>query len=256
MEIHKEEKRVNDTLTRHLEQKALYAMADRLPVKITPDHLTLAGIFGSILILAGYILSNLHPAFLFLSSFGFIVNWFGDSLDGTVARRRKIQRPTYGFFVDHNIDAVSFLMVGLGLGFSPYMMMGTALYTVIGYFMLAIYSYINAYISKEFRISFGKIGPTEVRILVILANTVMFFIGGRWSFLLFGIQWKILDAAGIIVGSLFLMEFFIVFLKERIEVSRFDPAPVPPEQSRHSRRKHRHRRHTLSLFSRLRYRDE
>ncbi|MFP4442168.1 MAG: CDP-alcohol phosphatidyltransferase family protein [Spirochaetia bacterium] len=253
MEIHKEEKRVNDTLTRKLEQKALYAMADRLPYKITPDHLTLAGIFGSVLILAGYILSNLHPAFLFLASFGFIINWFGDSLDGTVARRRKIQRPTYGFYVDHNIDAVSFLMVGLGLGFSPFMMMGTALYTVIGYFMLAIYSYINAYISKEFRISFGKIGPTEVRILVILANTIMFFLGGRGSFLLFGIQWKILDVAGLIVGSLFLMEFFIVFLKERIGVSRFDPAPEPPEPQVKRRRQ---RRHFPAIFSRFRYRDE
>jgi archaetidylinositol phosphate synthase len=250
MELNKEEKRINDTFSRRWERKALHAMADRLPSRLMPDHMTIIGIIGSVLILSGYILTWVDRSFLFLASFGFVINWFGDSLDGTIARRRKIERPIYGFYVDHNIDAVSFLMVGLGLGFSPYMRMGTALFTVIGYFMLAIYSYINAYITKEFRISFSKVGPTEVRILAIIANTIMFFIGSQWRVEILSTDFGILDFVGAVVGILFLLEFFIFFFSGRKALAKLDPGPAKSRQTAHKRS------NRIPLFNRLRYRDE
>jgi phosphatidylglycerophosphate synthase len=254
MELNREEKRINDTFSRRWERKVLHAIADRLPSGLMPDHMTIIGIIGSVLILTGYILIWVDRSFLFLASFGFIINWFGDSLDGTIARRRKIERPIYGFYVDHNIDAISFLMVGLGLGFSPYMRMGTALFTIIGYFMLAIYSYINAYITKEFRISFSKVGPTEVRILAVIANTIMFFVGGQWRVEILASEFGVLDFVGILIGILFLIEFFIVFFTGRKALAKLDPGPAKSPRMVH-RTAHR-RGNRIPLFNKLRYRDE
>ena len=98
-------KRVNDILLGPIERPALNWLAAHMPAWMTPDGLTIIGVIGAVIILVSYGLSNLEPAFLWLASFGFFVNWFGDSLDGTLARYRKIERPKYGFFVDHTVDA-------------------------------------------------------------------------------------------------------------------------------------------------------
>src|SRR5690554_1739776 len=96
--------RINQTILGPLEKPALQWMAARLPVWVTPDTLTGIGIFASVLIFISFVLTNIHPGFLWLASFGVVLNWFGDSLDGTLARYRKIERPQYGFFVDHAVD--------------------------------------------------------------------------------------------------------------------------------------------------------
>ncbi len=175
MEDIKTHTRVNDILLGPLERPALQFFARHMPAWVTPDKLTAFGLLGSAIILISYILTRRDPAFLWLASLGFVINWFGDSLDGTLARYRNIQRPIYGFFVDHSLDAVSEAMVFIGLGLSPYVRLDLALLALVGYLLMSILVYIRTCVDGVFKISYGKLGPTEVRILAIIANTVLFF---------------------------------------------------------------------------------
>ena len=180
--------RVNDILLASLERPALQWLAARMPNWVNPDLLTLIGIVGAIAILLGYLLSNRAPEFLWLASFGFIVNWFGDSLDGTLARYRQIERPKYGFFVDHTVDSFNEVLIVLGLGLSPYVSFNIACMGLIGYLLMSILVYIRTYVNGIFQISYGKFGPTEVRLILILLNTVMFFVGNPRIQLPLGLQ--------------------------------------------------------------------
>ncbi len=167
--------RINNTLLGNVEKKALLWLAARTPSWVFPDTLTLVGLAASILIFLSYALTFYSKSFLWLASFAFVLNWFGDSLDGTLARYRKIERPRYGFFVDHIIDAISEVLIFLGLGLSPYLRFDLALLALVGYMLLATYVYLVTYVNGIFRISYGRLGPTETRVLAILANTLVFF---------------------------------------------------------------------------------
>ena len=117
-----EHKRINDILLGPLERPALHWLAENMPGWVTPDLLTAVGLMGSLIALAGYGLSSYDPLFLWLASLGFIINWFGDSLDGTLARYRHIERPIYGFYIDHSMDIVTEALFFIGLGISPYVL--------------------------------------------------------------------------------------------------------------------------------------
>ncbi len=216
-------KRINNTLLREGEKKLLNFFVKILPVNVTPDHLTRIGLVGSFMIFLGYILCNYSIYYLWLANLGFLVNWFGDSLDGSLARYRKIERPLYGFFVDHNVDSMSMLLVALGLGLSPYMRFDIALYTLIGYYMLSISTYINAYVRGMFRISFASLGPTEVRLFAIIGNTVLFFIGKNITLTILTVKITYLDLLGVIVGTLFIIGYLIFYFKDRKEIAKIDP---------------------------------
>ncbi len=169
--------RVNRILLGPLERPALKWFTEHMPGWMTPDILTGIGFFGAILIAVSYYLTNFNPAFLWLASFGFFINWFGDSLDGTLARFRKIERPRYGFFLDHTLDSASETIIFIGLGLSPYVNLNLAFLALIGYLLLSIFVFISTYVSGEFKISYGSFGPTEIRAVAILANTLIFFLG-------------------------------------------------------------------------------
>ena len=173
----RDHKRVNDILLGPLERPALQWLASRMPGRVTPDILTAVGVFGALIIFSGYALTNLHPGFLWLASFGFVINWFGDSLDGTLARYRKIERPKYGFFIDHVVDAANEVIIFLGLGLSPYVRFELACLALIGYLMLSVLVYVRTCVKGEFVISYQGLGPTEVRVLAIIANTLIFIVG-------------------------------------------------------------------------------
>jgi len=158
-----------------LERPALKWLVARMPAWMTPDILTVIGLGGSVLIFASYVLTNVHPTFLWLASLGFVINWFGDSLDGTLARYRKIERPKYGFFVDHTIDALSELLVVLGLGLTPFIRFDVAAVALIAYLLVSVLVYVRTYVEGVFQISYGKLGPTEMRAILILVNTFLFF---------------------------------------------------------------------------------
>ncbi len=148
-----------------------------MPAWVNPDILTIIGILGAVIIFAGYVLSHVNPAFLWLASIGFFVNWFGDSLDGTLARYRKIERPKYGFFVDHTVDAFSQLLIFAGLGLSPYVSFSAASLALIGYLLMSVYVYVDTFVTGVFKISYVKLGPTEVRLIAVLINALFFFAG-------------------------------------------------------------------------------
>lgn len=170
--------RVIDTMLGKAEKVALHWLAARMPAWVVPDTLTAIGLLASVIIFIGYALSFFNINWLWLASFGFILQWFGDSLDGTLARYRKIERPRYGFFVDHVIDAVSEALVFIGLGLSPFVRFDLALLALIGYLMVSVYVYLVTYVNGVFRISYAGLGPTEMRALAIIANTLVYFAPG------------------------------------------------------------------------------
>jgi phosphatidylglycerophosphate synthase len=166
---------------------------------MVPDHLTAVGVLGSTMIAAGYILSTRDPLWLWLSNAGLVVNWFGDSLDGTLARVRHIERPRYGFYLDHLTDAYSTTVIGLGLGFSPYMLLSIGLAIVIGYLVLSINVYLETHVFGKFRYGYGILGPTEARLLLIGLNLLALLIGPL-RFRLFGIGLTPFDIIGVLAA--------------------------------------------------------
>jgi phosphatidylglycerophosphate synthase len=170
-------KRVNDILLGPLERPALQWLAAHAPTWVTPDLMTVIGVVGSLVIFISYILSNLHPAFLWLSTLGFIINWYGDSLDGTLARYRHIERPKFGFYIDHVTDVLTEIIIILGLGLTPYIKFSVACMLCIAYIAMSVLVYVRMNVMGEFKISYNKLGPTEVRVLAIILNTAMFIWG-------------------------------------------------------------------------------
>lgn len=172
-------KRVNDILLGPLERPALRWLAAHMPAWVTPDICTIIGVLGAAGILISYALSSYNRNFLWLASLGFLVNWFGDSLDGTLARYRRIERPVYGFYIDHTVDALNETMIFLGLGLTPFIRFDIACLALIGYLLLSVLVFVRTCVVGEFKISYGRLGPTEIRVLAVLLNTVMFFGGVR-----------------------------------------------------------------------------
>jgi phosphatidylglycerophosphate synthase len=156
-------------------------LARKLPVFVRPDHLTLAGFAGALTCGVSYGASWLSPALLWVASAGLVINWFGDSLDGTLARFRKIERPRYGFFIDNATDLLSQMCVFLGLGASPYMRFDVACLGLAGYYMVSFFNLIKAVDTRVIRIGFFGIGPTEIRLGLICYNCLLQVIG-PWSF--------------------------------------------------------------------------
>lgn len=164
--------RIQTSVLNALEKKVLVWLAERQPKWMTSDILTLIGTFGAVVIAAGYVLSARDINFLWLSSLGFVINWYGDSLDGTLARVRNCQRPVYGYYVDHTVDAVNEVMMFVGVGLSGLVHLELALLILVVYLMMTINVSINAHLKKEFRLTYAKMGPTEFRIIMILINTL------------------------------------------------------------------------------------
>jgi phosphatidylglycerophosphate synthase len=159
-------------LARH-EARVLEWIAGRLPAWVMPDHLTALGVFAALGIAAAYLLSNESTVWLWAASALLVVHWLGDSLDGTLARVRKIERPKYGYYLDHLVDALATAVIGLGLGLSPYMLLATGLVIVIAYLVLSINTYLETYAFGVFTLGYGRLGPTEARVALIVLNALI-----------------------------------------------------------------------------------
>ncbi len=155
------------------EKRLLRAIARRLPRWVLPDDLTALGVLAAVGICAAYQLSNDGRAWLWVASVLLVVHWLGDSLDGTLARVRGIQRPRYGYYLDHLVDAASTVLVGIGLGLSPYMLLSTGTLLVVAYLALSINVYLESQALGRFSIGYGRIGPTEARLVLIALNTAL-----------------------------------------------------------------------------------
>lgn len=153
------------------ERRLLRWIAARLPRRITPDQLTALGVLAATATGVAYALSSAHPEWLWVTSAALVLNWLGDSLDGTLARVRHTERPRYGYYLDHAVDAYATAVIGIGLGFSPYVSLGVALGLVVVYLGLSINVYLESTVFGAFRLGYGRLGPTEVRLILIAVNT-------------------------------------------------------------------------------------
>lgn len=154
------------------EKRLLVAIASRLPAWVTPNALTGLGVAAAVGTGLAYALSSRTPVWLGIASLMLVLHWFGDSLDGTLARVRKTERPRYGYYLDHVVDAFSTSVIGIGIGLSPYVDLTLALGLVIGYLTLSINVYLESQVFQVFRLAYGRLGPTESRLILIAANTL------------------------------------------------------------------------------------
>src|SRR6266851_3988071 len=166
----REARRIQQSFLSALEKKSLVWMASRTPIWINSDHLTSIGLLAMAAAGAGYWWSKTNPAGLLLVVVCLALNWLGDSLDGTLARYRNHCRPRYGFYVDHIVDAFSAVFLLGGMALSGYMAPAVALGLLVGYLMLSIEVYLATYTLGDFKISYFKMGPTELRILLCIGN--------------------------------------------------------------------------------------
>jgi archaetidylinositol phosphate synthase len=176
--------RIQTNILAERERRLLIRLCQRMPDWITPDHLTAIGSVGAAIASLGYIASNLQPEFLFGSSLGVLMNWFGDSLDGSLARYRNIERPRYGFFVDHSTDAINNLIFALGLGLSPYVSMDAVLFLLCSYYLLNIHVLLLSQVNRQLTLNYIHVGPTELRLLAISFNLFIYFVGPVQFFLM------------------------------------------------------------------------
>jgi archaetidylinositol phosphate synthase len=204
----KQHKRINDIILGPLERPALQWFAVRLPARVTPDLCTGIGVAGALVAAIGYGLSNYNLIFLWLASLGFVLNWFGDSLDGTLARYRRVERPLYGYYIDHTTDAICQMIIILGMGLSPYVSFNIACLALIAYLLLSVLVYLRTYVAGEFKISYGGLGPTESRVIAVLLNTAMYFFGIK-NFQFFGATFSIYDIV-VAAIALLLFSFFVI----------------------------------------------
>ncbi len=168
--------RIQTSFINGIEKRALVWLAKRMPRWVNSDMLTAVGTLGALIVAIGFALSCLNVQWLWLSSFGLLVNWFGDSLDGTLARVRDCQRPVYGYYVDHTVDCINEGLMFIGAGLSPFLHLDLALLAYAIYLVLTINVSINAHLKGEFRLTYFKLGPTEFRIIIVVANTLLIFI--------------------------------------------------------------------------------
>lgn len=164
------------------ERRLLTWLCARLPGFVTPDGLTALGFAGAIAIGAGYALSGASTVWLWLSMAGYVIQWFGDSLDGSLARYRKIERPNYGYFIDHSTDALANLIFMIGLGLSPFVRLDVALFGVASYMLLSVHTFLAVRVRDEMNLTYLAAGPTELRILLMGMTACMMIVGPLPSF--------------------------------------------------------------------------
>ena len=184
------------------EKRLLRWTAARLPRWILPDDLTALGVVAAFGVAVAYQLANDSLDWLWAASALLVLQWLGDSLDGTLARVRKVERPTYGYYLDHLVDAIATAAIGIGLGLSPLMLLSIGTLIVVAYLILSINVYLESYAFGRFSIGYGWIGPTEVRLILIALNTVV-AMGAGLDFALADLELTVFDLIGLgIAGTM------------------------------------------------------
>ena len=166
-------RRVNRALTASMEARVLQWMAERAPQWLSSDQLTVLGLCAQVGAGLAYALSRYERRALLLVIVCLVFNWLGDSLDGTLARVRRQQRPRYGFYVDHMVDVFGSTALMCGLGLSGFLHWQTAIAMLVAFLLLSSESYLATYTLSRFQLSQGIFGPTEIRILLIIGNLAL-----------------------------------------------------------------------------------
>lgn len=212
--------RVNRSLTAAVEKRALEWMAAHAPAWLTSDQLTVLGLSAQFAAGAFYALAQTHRYALLLVIACIVLNWFGDSMDGTLARVRRQQRPRYGFYVDHVVDILGSAALMCGLGCSGFLHWQVAMAMLIAFLLLSAESYLASYTLASFEMSHGIFGPTEIRILLIAGNVALL----RSPYAsLFGHRMLLFDVGGIIAATSMLAMLVGVTVRHTTALYRQEP---------------------------------
>jgi archaetidylinositol phosphate synthase len=217
----KQEKRAQESISAGVERKVLESIANRLPAWVNSDHLTIVGSVGMFLAGVAYAVSSSQPLALLAAIFFLAVNWFGDSLDGTLARVRNRQRPRYGFYVDHMLDSFGALFLMGGLALSGYINPWIAIGMLVCFLLLSIEVYLTTYTLGSFQLSYGKLGPTEIRLALIAGNLALFFRGPYAV----GHRFLLFDIGGAIGIAGMLIILVVSTVKHIAQLYREEPRP-------------------------------
>ena len=222
--------RIQTSILNAAEHRLLVRLAGRLPAWVTSDMLTLTGFVGALLIATGYALTVKDIRWLWLACFGLFVNWYGDSLDGTVARVRGTQRPLYGFFIDHTVDCINEAIMFVGVGLSTLMHLPCALIALAAYLLMSIYVFINAYLKNEFKLTFAGLGPTEFRVVMVIVNILFIYIAplreASWAFPLPSggeITLQVLDFIALAISLILLLMYAVSIIRDARYYKEIDP---------------------------------
>lgn len=205
------------------EKRLLRWLARRLPRWVLPDDMTALGVLAALAVAVAYQLSNESLDWLWVASGLLVVQWLGDSLDGTLARVRGIERPTYGYYLDHLVDAISTAAIGIGLGLSPFMLLSVGTLIVVAYLILSINVYLESFAFNRFSIGYGKIGPTEIRLILIALNTALALDLGL-DFRLVGLDLTVLDLVGLAIAGVMIVLLIGRSARNLRELARREPA--------------------------------
>ncbi len=214
--------RVNQALTASLEKRALQWMAERAPAWVTSDQLTLLGLSAQVGAGICYAWSRYNRHALILVVVCVMLNWLGDSLDGTLARVRRQQRPRYGFYVDHMVDIFGSIALMCGLGYSGLLHWQTAIAMLIAFLLLASESYLATYTLSRFQLSQGIFGPTEIRILLIVGTVALLH---NPYLTLFGHTMLLFDLGGTIAAIGMFAMAIVVTIRHTAQLYRQEPLP-------------------------------
>ena len=215
--------RLHTAVTASAEKNLLIAMARRLPRWINSDHLTGLGFVALLGSGASYWLAQYDELGLWLVILCLAVNWFGDSLDGTVARVRNQQRPRYGFYVDHILDALGTVALVGGMAASGYLSWPVGSAVLIAYLTLCIEVYLATYTLREFRISFAGVGPTELRIAIAFGNLALLH-GFRTGWTPLG-RFAIFDIGGVVATMGLSVILLVTVVRHTVQLYREEPLP-------------------------------
>jgi len=207
--------RIHTSFLASAEKRALVWMAKRMPSWVNSDHLTLLGFASQIATGVCYALAGRDRRMLLAAILCLILNWFGDSLDGTLARVRQQQRPRYGFYVDHMIDSIGAVAMMGGLALSGYMHPVIAIGLLIAFLLLSVQSYLATYTLGEFHLSMWHFGPTELRVLLIVGNLALF----RWAWVIHG-RYRLFDIGGVIGLAGMLLMLVVATVKNTARLYR------------------------------------
>jgi phosphatidylglycerophosphate synthase len=207
--------RVHGSFLAAAEKRALVWMAERMPVWVNSDHLTGLGFAAHIATGVCYALAAYDRRMLLAAIVCLAVNWFGDSLDGTVARVRQQQRPRYGFYVDHIIDSIGAVAMMGGLALSGFMHPAIAIGLLIAFLLLSIQSYLATYTLGEFHLSLWRFGPTELRVLLAVGNLALF----RWAWVMHR-RYRLFDIGGAIGLAVMMLMLVVVSVKNTVRLYR------------------------------------
>jgi archaetidylinositol phosphate synthase len=208
------------------EGRVLTWIARRLPAGVLPDHLTALGVLSALGVAISYLLSNGSSVWLLVGAGLLVLQWLGDSLDGTLARTRRIERPRYGYYLDHLVDAVSTALIGIGLGLSPHLLLATGLLIVVAYLVLSINTYLETSVFGVFALGYGRFGPTEARLALVAMNIAM-AAGAGLSFTLFGVGVTVLDVVAWVIAGGMLTALGVRAAKNLRTLAAAEPPATP-----------------------------